>query len=211
MASFMESPRFPDDISYGVTFGPEFVTEIASTPAGAEQRNRVRSRALCRGECAHAVKTQAQLTLLIAFFRSVGGRFSGFRFKDWSDYQLALADSVLTDVGVSGAQFQLNKRYRASAGFQEVRPLRKPVTGTLVLKDGASTVAPGVGAGQWTLDASTGVVTIGAGVTRLAGNLTASCEFDVPCRFDADSMATSIQSYQIYSWGQIPVVEISNP
>jgi uncharacterized protein (TIGR02217 family) len=211
MASFMEAPRFPDDISYGVEFGPEFVTEVVGNDAGRESRNRVRQRALCTGDCAHAVKSQAEMKVLLTFFRSVGGRFSGFRFKDWSDYQLALADSSLTLVPATTNQFQINKLYQAAVGFSELRPIRKPVAGTLVLKDAGVTVAAGSGAGQWVLDSTTGIITIGAGLTRTAANLTASCDFDVPVRFETDKMSSKIESWGSRSWEQIPIKELRNP
>lgn len=211
MGSFMESPRFPETISYGVSFGPEFVTVIAGNDAGFETRNRAASRALCRGDCSHSVKSEADMTMLIKFFRSVGGRYSGFRFKDWSDYTLALAESSLTLVTPTTNQFQINKLYQAAVGFNELRPIRKPIAGTLVLKDSGVTVGAGTGAGQWTLDATTGIVTIGVGTTRIAANLTASCEFDVPVRFDTDSMPSKIDTWGTRSWDQIPIVELRNP
>lgn len=288
MPVFMESPRFPEDISSGVSFGPEFVTVVSGNQAGFESRNRVRSRALCRGECAHAVRLAAQLTTLLTFFRSVGGRHAGFRFKDWSDFVLLDADSNLSLVAGTVSQYQINKLYRAAAGFEEIRIIKKPVVGTVVLKDAGATVTAGAGAGQYSVDTTTGIIslvasqtrsisthTVGAshkftlgsalspqplvgqkvavsgitgtaaaalnnllhtvtavlgadvtvstntaGLTASAGtlslyrqqaDLTAACQFDVPCRFDTDSMPTRIEAFQVYSWGQIPVVELRNP
>ncbi|MFN7185748.1 MAG: DUF2460 domain-containing protein [Alphaproteobacteria bacterium] len=42
----------------------------------------------------------------------------------------------------------------------------------------------------------------------MADALTWSGQFDVPVRFDIDQMAVSIEAFQLYSWGQIPLVEI---
>lgn len=211
MGSFMESPRFPESISYGVQFGPEFVTTISSNAAGMENRNRVRARALCKGDCSHALKKQSELTTLITFFRSVGGRFTGFRFKDWADFQLDFAQSSLTLVTLTTNQFQINKLYQSAVGFSELRIIKKPVVGTLVLKDLGVVVNPGIAAGEWTLEPTTGVITIGAGLTRLAANLTVSCEFDVPARFDTDSMPVRLDMWQAGGWDQIPIVELRNP
>ncbi|MEO0810461.1 MAG: DUF2460 domain-containing protein [Pseudomonadota bacterium] len=36
----------------------------------------------------------------------------------------------------------------------------------------------------------------------------ADFEFDVPVRFDSDQMDITIETYQLGSWGQIPVLEI---
>lgn len=166
MPAFMESPRFPDNISYGVSFGPEFVTTVVPSRSGREQRNAERDRAFGRGECAHAIRTQAELKTLIAFFRSVRGRWIAFRFKDWTDYQLDHADSAWTLVEDTVNQYQLNKVYEAAAGFDEIRTIRKPVAGTLVLKDGATTVTAGAGAGQYSFDTTTGIATLVASQTR---------------------------------------------
>lgn len=283
--SFMESPRFPETISYGVTFGPEFVTEVAGNDTGNEARNSKRSRGLGRGECAHAIRTAAELATLVKFFRSVRGKWIGFRFKDWSDYQLAEADSSFTLVFGTVNQYQVNKLYQAAVGYSETRPLRKPVVGTLVLKDAGTTVTAGAGAGQYSFDTTTGIFTqvasqtrsvsthvVGAahkftlssalspnvavgqkvaisgvtgtaaallngllhtvtivsgadvtvstatsGLTATGGTLslyrqqttmTASCEFDTPCRFDTDHLPARIESVAAYTWGQIPVQEI---
>lgn len=282
---FMESPRFPDDLSTGVAFGPEFLTVISRNQGGYEQANVVYERALCKGDCAHAVRMPDQLRTLLTFFRAVKGRAIRFRFKDWSDYRLAAADSLLVLVPGTLNQYQITKAYRAAVGFEEQRPLRKPVAGTVVLRDSGVVVVPGGSGGQYQVDLTTGIVTAaatqsraisthGVGVTHqvilassLAPNLlpgdqvalsgvtgsaasalngkllaavtvdgavltlnvdttgliaaggsltvyrqsyrlSAACEFDVPCRFDTDHMATGIQAYEVFSWGQIPIVEV---
>jgi uncharacterized protein (TIGR02217 family) len=38
--------------------------------------------------------------------------------------------------------------------------------------------------------------------------VTGDFEFDVPARFDTDQMDLTIETYQLGSWGQVPVVEI---
>ena len=38
--------------------------------------------------------------------------------------------------------------------------------------------------------------------------LTADFEFDLPARFDTDRMEITIETYELGSWGQIPVVEL---
>lgn len=80
--------RFPDDISYGSNGGPEFSTDIIITQGGFEQRNSNWANARAKYNVAHGVKTETQLAELIAFFRARKGRAHGFRFKDWTDYQI---------------------------------------------------------------------------------------------------------------------------
>ena len=59
----------------------------------------------------------------------------------------------------------------------------------------------------WSVDTATGLVTFSTGPA--AGVIvTADFEFDVPARFDTDQMELTIETYELGSWGQIPVVEI---
>jgi uncharacterized protein (TIGR02217 family) len=79
--------RFPDDIAYGATGGPEFATSVVATASGYEQRNINWSAARGRWDVASGLKKQTQLDTLIAFFRARKGRAYGFRFKDWTDFK----------------------------------------------------------------------------------------------------------------------------
>jgi len=201
--AFIESPRFPEDISYGVTFGPEFSTSISQTIGGQEMRNRNRTRALCVGECSHALKTKQQLDTLLTFFRSMGGRFHAFRFKDWGDFTCEVAQGTLTLV--SGSNYQMFKAYQAAIGFNELRKITKPVSGTIQIFRTRASVTTNI-TGTSTINHTTGVVTV---TSHQAGDTyNWSGEFDVPCRFDSDRMAVNIENYGGYNWGQIPIKEV---
>jgi uncharacterized protein (TIGR02217 family) len=97
--------------------------------------------------------------------------------------------------------FALVKNY-ASGGVIESRIIAKPVAGTVKLYRNGVLAASGVA-----IDTATGIVTFttapAAGVI-----VTADYEFDVPARFDTDQMDLTIETYQLGSWGQVPVVEI---
>jgi uncharacterized protein (TIGR02217 family) len=80
--------RFPDDIAYGATGGPEYLTSVVSMASGYEQRNANWSAARGKWNVASGLKHQAQLNTLIAFFRARKGKAYGFRFKDWTDYKV---------------------------------------------------------------------------------------------------------------------------
>jgi uncharacterized protein (TIGR02217 family) len=125
MSGFHEV-RFPNNIAYGATGGPEFATTVVATGAGHEKRNVNWSEARGRWDVASGLKKQAQIDELIAFFRARKGRAYGFRFKDWTDYRatgqlLGTGDDALT-------QFQLVKHY-PSGSVIEVRTITKPVAG----------------------------------------------------------------------------------
>jgi uncharacterized protein (TIGR02217 family) len=53
----------------------------------------------------------------------------------------------------------------------------------------------------------TGLVTFGT-APALGVEVTADFAFDVPVRFDTDHMAVTIETYQLHTWQQIPIVEL---
>src|SRR5579864_9177684 len=120
--------RFPTDIAYGSVGGPQYSTDIVITQSGYEQRNANWSQARACYNVAHGVKTQTQLDTLIAFFRSRKGRADGFRFKDWTDYNVT-GQAIGTGDGTT-AIFQLIKTY-VSGSTSEQRVISKPVIGTV--------------------------------------------------------------------------------
>ncbi|MBX6321727.1 MAG: DUF2460 domain-containing protein [Rhodospirillaceae bacterium] len=195
--------QFPPDISYGAVGGPAYSTTIVATVSGREQRNVNWAQARGRWNVAHGLKKREQVAALIAFFRARQGRAYGFRFKDWTDYQLGSANAP-QPIGLGDAAnrlFQLYKRY-SSGGVDHDRLIVKPVAGTVrVFEDGVERTT------GWTVDITTGLITFA--VAPAAGHIiAAACEFDVPARFDTDQMDITIETYQLGTWGQIPVVEI---
>jgi uncharacterized protein (TIGR02217 family) len=71
MSGFHEV-RFPDNIAYGATGGPEFATTVVATGSGHEKRNVNWAQARGRWDVASGLKKQAQIDELIAFFRAQG-------------------------------------------------------------------------------------------------------------------------------------------
>jgi uncharacterized protein (TIGR02217 family) len=191
--------RFPDNIAYGATGGPEFATTVVATSAGHEKRNVNWAEARGRWYVASGLKKQAQIDELIAFFRARRGKAYGFRFKDWTDCK---ATGELLGTGDDAqTQFQLVKHY-SSGSVIEVRTIIKPVAGTV--KVCVDSVEQPSG---WAVDTTTGLVTFGT-APELGVEVTADFEFDVPVRFDTDRMAVTIETYQLHNWQQIPIVEL---
>ncbi len=101
--------NFPEDIACGSSGGPEYLTSVAMSAGGHEQRNANWSNPRMRFNVVPGVKNQEQLYELISFFRLCQGKAFGFRFKDWSDYQ-----AEDEKIGVSDGQteqYQLCKWY----------------------------------------------------------------------------------------------------
>jgi uncharacterized protein (TIGR02217 family) len=191
--------RFPDDIFYGSSGGPGYSTSIVVTDGGYEKRNARWQQARARYNVAHGVKTRTQLDALIAFFRARKGRAYGFRFKDWSDFQ-ATGQALGTGDGTR-TQFQLVKTY-SSGGVAETRPIRKPVAGTVKLYVNGALQTSGV-----SVAASTGLVTF-TSPPASGARISADFEFDVPVRFDTDTLSASLDAYGVHSWLDIPLVEV---
>ncbi len=197
----LNSTRFPDGLDYGVEYGPDFVTEIATTVSKHESRDMILPRALCSGDCSKTLNTPDDYRTLLKFFRSMGGKFHSWRFKDWSDFECALAEGVL--IGLTARTFQLAKLYYTAVGFEEVRYIQAPIAAGMVLKDGATTLALTT---DYDIDDALGIITTTA--DRDAATLTWSGEFDNACRFDTDSMRGSFDKFEAVSWPQIPIQEV---
>ena len=191
--------QFPSDISYGASGGPGYSTTVVTTVSGHERRNANWAAARGRWNVAHGLKKREQVAALIAFFRARRGRAYGFRFKDWTDHQ-AFAQALGVGDGATKT-FQLVKHY-PSGGVVETRVIAKPVAGTVKVYRGGVEATSG-----WSVNTATGIVTFS--IAPVVGvQVTADFAFDVPVRFDSDQMDVTIETYQLGTWGQIPVVEI---
>ena len=191
--------RFPDDIAYGATGGPAYSTSVVATASGYEQRNMNWSAARGAWDVSSGLKKPSQLDLLIAFFRARKGKAYGFRFKDWTDYK-ATGQLLGTGNGVNKV-FQLVKIYASGAG-SETRTITKPVLGTV-----KPYLAGVLQASGWSINTATGVLTFSTAPAQGVA-VTADFEFDVPVRFDTDSMEVTIENFNINEWSSIPIVEI---
>ena len=194
-----EEVQFPNDISYGATGGPMFLTDVVATVSGHEQRNSKWSQSRAKYNAASGIKTETQWQALIAFFRARRGKAVGFRFKDWSDYK---AENIQIGVGDdSTTDFQLIKIY-SSGSVAVSRDITKPVAGTVDIYVDAVLQSSGV-----SVDTTTGIVTFD---TAPAGSevITADFEFDVPVRFDTDELGLSMDSFDASSWSSIPLIEV---
>ncbi|SEN64161.1 TIGR02217 family protein [Loktanella fryxellensis] len=200
--------RFPDNISRGARGGPERRTQIVELASGDEERNASWANSRRRYDVAYGIRRADDLAAVVAFFEARNGRLHGFRYKDWSDYKSALPSMAVTatdqqiGTGTGSLQsFQLAKRYTSGAQTW-VRTITKPVAGTVRLALGMVEQISG-----WTLDSTTGVITFTAapanGVIVRAGY-----EFDVPVRFDSDTLDVTLDFERLGSITSIPLLEI---
>ncbi len=198
MSTGFHEVRFPEDISYGCTGGPEYSTDIVTTGGGWEQRNINHFNAIHKYQAAHGVKNRQQQSQLLAFFHCRHGKGYGFRYKDWADYQGAT--EYLGGADGEKTQFQLVKHY-SDGVYDKIRTIKKPVTGTVKVFIDLVEVTEG-----WTVDTATGIVTFA--VAPASGSVTANFDFDVPVRFDTDYAGMAIPNFETFDWTNIPIVEI---
>jgi len=180
--SFINSPRFPDDISFGSAGGPSFKTTIVKIASGFESRNQDWSDSRQKYNVAYGIKTISLLNDLISFFSEARGMAHTFRYKDWVDF-----DVTTESVDSTGATFQLTKTYWATNPY--IRDITKPVSGALTLYEDAS---PLVETTDYTIDYTTGIVTK---VSAMSGAITWTGEFDVHVRFDQDEISANYSQY----------------
>mgnify|MGYP000237617904 CR=1 FL=1 len=162
--AFIETPRFPENLSYGSQGGPEYLTGVAMLQSGHEQRRSVWTAPRHAYNASFAIKTVEHVDQVRAFFHSMKGKFHGFRFKDWNDYTSAAngrdaasdTDQALGAGDGGTVDFQLVKNYLTGTEAL-VRPINKPVSGTVVVALNGTPQPSG-----WTVDTTTGIVTFGA-------------------------------------------------
>ena len=200
--------RFPDNISRGARGGPERRTQIVEMASGDEERNGSWADSRRRFDASYGIRKADDLAAVIAFFEARRGRLYGFRWKDWADYKSCLPSAITaaTDQPIgtgNGTQttFQLVKLYTSGAQSW-TRAITKPVAGTMAVALNGVTQITG-----WTVNTTTGVVIFAAapapGVT-----ITAGFEFDVPVRFDSDTLDVTLDFERLGSITSIPLIEV---
>ena len=191
--------RFPEDISYGSTGGPEFSTNIIETNNGAEYRKINSSYPRNKYNIMYSVKSEEQLLKLINFFYIHKGKAIGFRFKDWSDYK-----AIKQKIGIGNGKqknFQLIKTYEVDQ-LSYVRTITKPVINTVKIYYNNTVQTYGFfvnfsnGQVQFDTPPDDGI------------KIYADYEFDIPVRFDSDYLPYSIDNHKQYNCNNISLIEI---
>ncbi len=216
---FIESPRFPEDISFRSRGGAGFQTNIIKVRSREEERVSRWSTPEHTYDVRYGIKTHAQLVAVRNLHMAARGAAYGFRFKDWKDFTTT-ADGrdrqTWSDVDPTPEDqefgtgdgtttvFQLSKTY-SHGTFETVRNITKPTEVSIAI-DGV------VQASGWSVDLTTGLVTFST-APALGEKLTWGGRFDVPVRFgDAadESLKAQYEDPDLIDLGEIPLVEISS-
>lgn len=202
--------RFPASLSFGSIGGPERRTEVVTLANGFEERNTPWAHSRRRYDAGLGMRSLDDVETLIAFFEARRGQMHGFRWKDWSDYKsgrasagIAYDDQVIAVADGVARSFQLVKTYRSGA-FTYVRPITKPVTGTVRVGIEQDELREGV---EYEVDPASGLVSF-THAPAATMQINAGFEFDVPVRFDTDRIQTSVASFRAGDVPSVPVVEV---
>ncbi len=202
--------RFPANLSFGSTGGPERRTQIVTLANGFEERNTPWAHSRRRFDAGLGLRSLDDVEALIAFFEARRGQLHAFRWKDWADYRSCAASKAVTSldqvIGTGDGErrvFQLCKTYDPN-GVPYVRPIAKPVSGTVLVAvaddDKVETV-------EFDVDLTTGAISF-AVPPDVGVSVTAGFEFDVPARFDTDMIQVSVASFKAGDVPRVPVVEV---
>jgi uncharacterized protein (TIGR02217 family) len=198
---FIDNPRFPDEIAYGARGGPQYSTSVIGLLQGDEQRNQNWAYPLARYEVGLVNRGRILTEQLLSFFRTIAqGRTNTFRFRDPLPGEAEGVNEVLGVGDGAKTTFRLVKCYH-SGGLVSPRRITKPVAGSVQVSVNEVPVPPG----SLSVNTTQGLVTIpapGAGsVVR------ASFQFDVPVRFDTDTLRLQRLDPVVWSWESITLME----
>ncbi|WP_086606681.1 DUF2460 domain-containing protein [Erythrobacter donghaensis] len=200
-----------DDVLYPFALGrsasvaPEFSTSIAVTASGHERRNSLWSDARLHFDVGPGIRSETELSELIAFFRARRGPARGFRIMDPFDNSSngmtgspTMLDQLIGNGDGVRADFQLVKAY---AGPEpQIRPITRPRAATLLVSIG------GAASTAWTLGEN-GVLRFLA-APPAGAEVRAGFRFDVPVRFAEDRLDVSAVSFAAGEAPSVPLIEI---
>jgi uncharacterized protein (TIGR02217 family) len=201
---------FPLPLAYGTSAGPGYSSSVVQLRSGATQRVATWEDPLHVYDALDAVRDEASMSTLKAFYIARRGSLNGFRLKDPGDYSTGANDrgapaagDVLLGYGDgSKTEFQLVKRYNPATDYEWVRTIRKPVSGSVLVS------VAGVTTSGFTLDTTTGKLTLSTPPANGAA-VRAGFRFDVPVFFapEADRLL-SISFAQFNDHRvQVPMIE----
>lgn len=193
----IDNVRLPIDVERGAKGGPVFNTTLNMADGGSVTVNQNWEYPLYRGNIGYGIQSKQNLEEVIAFFWARRGRYRGFLFRDWSDYEF---NSTLGTGDGANTDFQVVRVY-ADDVSPFTRPLKYPIESTMsVYVNGV--LSPDT---RWSI-LSTGVVRFAGLYTPTAGQVvTATGEFNIACRFTQDDLEAQME---IWNAGSIPSIGI---
>ena len=199
--------RISTEVERGAVGGPRFNTTVQRSPLnGKEVRVQNWSQAQSRWQIGYGVNNRERASEIVNFFTARRGRLHSFRFRDWSDY-LAV-NEPLADADGSETEFQLRRTYGPQTQLTYTRKITKPVVSTVrIVNTPTDTGTPvEIDPLSFGVDPVTGIVVFT--VAPQAGKLSWSGEFDIPVRFDTDSLDIAVIHVDAMQIPDITIVEV---
>jgi len=203
-----------DDVLYPIALGreaavfPEFATAVTVTASGHERRNSLWSDARLRFDVGPGIRSDAELGVLIAFFRARRGQARGFLLRDPSDYSTNAmtgtpgpADQLLGIGDGLAARFALLKRYGADEVGAQLRRITRPRGESLRVSVGDVERTTG-----WTLEPG-GTILFDV-APAAASEVRAGFLFDVPVRFAEDRLEIAGSFTEAGEAPSVPLIEV---
>jgi uncharacterized protein (TIGR02217 family) len=135
-----------DDVPYPLALGldakitQEFSTSIATTASGFERRNSLWGNARLHFDLGPGIRSEAELGVLVAFFRARRGAARGFRLADPSDFSSngmvdapSAVDQVIGVGDGTAPSFPLVKLYGDDTQDQQQRRITRPRAGSVLV------------------------------------------------------------------------------
>ena len=199
--------QFPLDIARGAMSETRRSLDVVTLRSGHEQRNTAWADSRKRFNVGTGMRQIADSYEVLEFWEARRGGLRGFRFKDWADFKslgpsVAVSNTDQEMGAVTASVFQLQKTYSAASN-PWVRTIGKPVSGTVVVTD--DTGALMVSDADFTVNYEVGLVAFGLATV---GTPTAGFEFDMPARFEADTLEISVALSDIGQTPNIQLVEL---
>ena len=197
--------RLPSRLAFGSTAGVERRTEIATMASGFERRSTPWALGRRRYLVGAGVRSLDDMAELTAFFEARRGPLNGFRFRDPLDFKscapsgaIGAADQVLGVGDGTRRMFQLAKAYG-----DVIRPIRKPVAGSVAAAVAGVALEPG----GYAVDSLTGELTLAVAPDE-GVVVTAGFAFDTPVRFESDRMEVTLEGFAAGRLVAVPLIEI---
>ncbi|MEM6856814.1 MAG: DUF2460 domain-containing protein [Pseudomonadota bacterium] len=201
-----------DDVLYPFALGrstavaPEFSTTVTVSTSGHERRNSLWSDARVNFDVGPGIRSEAELSELIAFFRARRGPARGFRICDPFDFSSnhmtgtpTMADQLIGVGDGARADFQLSKSY-GTGDEPQVRPITRPRADTILVS------LHDVLTSNWTLHDG-GIISF-AEAPAVGTEVRAGFLFDVPVRFAEDRIDISGVNFAAGEAPSIPLIEL---
>lgn len=204
--------RFPESIALGSSGGVERYTHIVKLGSGHEIRNARWRDSRRHYNAGYGIKSLDDLYRVIVFFEERRGKLHGFRWKDPLDHSSTLPSKTITATDQTFAtgdskttRFQLSKTYSSGSNPYR-RTITKPVASSVLIAVDGNTMRLDR---DFKIDPTTGIITFqSTSIPATDKTITAGYRFDVPVRFDTDSLEINFASFAAGDIPSIPIIEL---